>query len=264
VWLDTESQWDRLAAALIKAKEFGIDTETWNQPDRTSPQWRTKVHCWSVGLLTNKRSPRGYRLAVGRVLPGRALQHRSLREVLESAEVKKFAHNAPHDIHSIINEGVSIRACEDSLQMLRVACPGRIGYGLKEAEIWALGLGPRPSFIETVTHEVDVVTARSKKHKACLCGKQGCRAKQTSDFLSPEGLWLNHLRVTWRVITPIHKTVEARWEVPEFVPGHPRWLPWLEYSLADAVHGMELVDWVRNLRPTRVAYPWTGLQNSAA
>lgn len=74
----------------------------------------------------------------------------------------------------------------------------------------------------------------------------------------------------------------ARYDVTEFVPGAAlqpltweptkqkptpptwwkgtpldRWQAWLEYSLADALRGMELVDWIRGQKPARLVYPWT-------
>ncbi len=259
-WLDKPEQWDKLAEALVKAGEFGYDTETYDQPDKTSPQWRAKIHCFSVGLLHGPRTARGYRLAVGRVLPVAALFHDSLRAVFEAPSITKWAHNSPHDEHSSKNMGIDIKGVQDSLQWLRVAKPGRSGYGLKEAEQWALGLPPRPSFLETVTHDVIRTTARGKTHKGCICGKSPCRAKASSDWLAPdERGWLPHTRVSWRTFTPVHRTVQERWEVTDFVPGHERWAQWLAYSLADAVRGIMLVDWTRNQRQHKIAYPWEGL-----
>lgn len=256
MWLDKPEQWIKLATALRKAGELGVDTETYNQPDKTSPQWRTRIHCWSVGILTADRSPRGYRMAVGRVLPRAALDHPAIREVLADPSVVKFAHNAPHDEHSFLNENVPIVNLQDSLQLLRVACPGVGRYGLKEAEGWALGLPPRPSFIDTVSYVATVKVAKSHRIKGCVCGQSPCRARSTSDYLDPYYGWRPHTRVTWRHITCHEKQVPARWEVPEFVPGHPRWDDWLAYSLADAVRGIMLVDWIRNRKKPKVAYPW--------
>lgn len=55
------------------------------------------------------------------------------------------------------------------------------------------------------------------------------------------------------------------WEPTKKKPTPPLWwkgqpidrlAAWWEYSLADAVRGMELVDWMRNLKPYKVVYPW--------
>ncbi len=71
MWLDRQEQWDRLAARLADPAVWplGLDSQTYGQPDRTSPQWRARVQCWSLGVYTDKRHPRGYRLAQGVVLP---------------------------------------------------------------------------------------------------------------------------------------------------------------------------------------------------
>jgi hypothetical protein len=55
------------------------------------------------------------------------------------------------------------------------------------------------------------------------------------------------------------------WEPSKTKPHPPSWWKgqpidrlaalW-DYSLADAVRGIELVDYIRNLKPQRVIYPW--------
>lgn len=281
MWLERPDQWEKLAEHLRNAGEFGLDTETYGQPDKTSPQHRARVHCWSVGVLTDARSPRGFRRAVGRVLPRAALGHSAVARVLADPLVRKWAHNAPHDRHALENEGVEVRGLEDSLQYLRVACPGRLDYGLKAAEAWALGYGPRPGFLDMVSFTATVVSARGRTERGCICGGTPCRARSSSDFLDTDGVWRPHIRVTWRRFSPVRREVPARYSVTDFVPGAhlqpitwtktkdkpspPGWwkgkpidrlAAWWDYSLADAVRGMELVDWLRNQKPAKVSYPW--------
>jgi hypothetical protein len=265
-WVDDPVKWDRLAERLLAAGEAGIDTETYGQQDGQSPQYRARVHCWSLGLLTDQASPRGYRKAIGVVLPRRALDHTPLVKALSC--VKLWAHNAPHDKHSLWNEGLDL-SIEDTLQWLRAAVPGRRDYGLKDAEQWALGYGPRPGFLDMVKYQRTEVKARRHVERGCICGKQPCRARQASDWLADDGVWRPHLRVEWRVFTPTPKTVEARYEVTNFVPGAllaplvwqgqtlDRLTAWWAYSLADAVRGVELVDWLRNRRQVTPPYPWS-------
>lgn len=289
MWLERPDQWEKLAEHCRRAGEFGIDCETYGQPDKTSPQHRARVHCWSVGILTETRSPRGFRRAVGRVLPRAALAHVAWQRLLGDPTVRKWAHNAPHDRHALENEGVEISglqgsfvaALEDSLQYLRVASPGRKDYGLKDAEQWALGYPSRPSFLDMVSYTAGVVHARRVRERGCICGRVPCRSKSASDWLDVDGSWRPHLRVDWLRFVPERKLVPARYAVTDFVPGAvlepivweptkkkpnpPSWwkgqpierlAAWWDYSLADAVRGMELVDWVRGLKPTRIVYPW--------
>lgn len=285
MWLDKPEQWDALAAALRKAGRadgFGIDTETYGQPDKTSPQHRARIHCWSVGVLTDVRSPRGFRRATGRVLPRAALDHPSIRDVLADGTCRKYAHNAPHDRHALNNEGVEVAGLEDTLQWLRVAVPGMRGYGLKEFEQWGLGYGPRPEFWDMVTYYAQVNTVRSRRERGCICGRRPCHAKQIAEWWDEQqGWWRLHTRVEWRVFTPVPHTVKMTYPVTAFVPGaelepivwvptktkpHPpawwkgqpiaRLAAWWDYSLADAVRGMETVDWLRNRKPKELVYPW--------
>jgi hypothetical protein len=277
MWLERPDQWDKLAEHLRTAGEFGFDTETYGQPDKTSPQHRARVHCWSVGLLSaGTVSPRGYRRAVGRVLPRAALAHPAIARVFADGSIKKWAHNAPHDRHAAENEGVEVRGLEDSLQYLRVACPGRTDYGLKFAEAWALGYGPRPSFMDMVSYQATVVNARRRRERGCICGADPCRARSTSDWLDGDGVWRPHVRVAWSVFTPVSRQVPARYDITDFVPGAvlaplvwqnktlDRLTEWWAYSLADAVRGMELVDWMRGLKPAKVVYPWVASTVSSA
>lgn len=265
MWLDQPEQWDKLALALRKAGEFGIDTETYGQPDRTSPQHRARVWCWSIGVLGPDRSPRGYRVAHGRVLPVAALEHPALRDVLADPAVRKWAHNSPHDYHSISNMGVDIAGLEDTLQWARVAVPGMAGYGLKEMEQWALGKPARETFLQVVTRPVEVVRVTYRKEKACVCGKKPCRARGASEWFDAELGWYRlHERVEVKVATEHRRMVDQRWAVTDFAPGHERWDRWLAYSLADAVSGMEIVDWLRSRRyPTR-KYPWVSSATSSS
>ncbi len=281
MWLERPEQWDKLAEYLRKAGEFGYDTETYGQPDKTSPQHRARIHCWSVGILTNVWSPRGFRRAVGRVLPRDALQHPSIRDVFGDPSIRLWAHNAPHDRHSTENEGVEVRGLEDSLQWARVALPGRKDYGLKDMERWALGYESRPSFLEMVSYDATVVHQRPRVVRACVCGKDPCRARSTSEWCDVNGNWQPHTRIDRTVYTPVERIEHRRYAVTDFVPGAemvpltwtatkdkptpPVWwqgkpidrlAAWWDYSLFDAVRGMELVDYLRGLKPAKVEYPW--------
>lgn len=269
-WLARPEQWTALGQRLQTIGEFALDTETYGQPDKTSPQHRAKVHCWSVGLLTKKRHPRGYSIATGVVLPAEALDNGTLRDALANPSIRKWAHNAPHDYHSIVNMGVEVNGLQDTLQWARVAIPGMTAYGLKAMSQWALGKPPRPSFKEVTGHTVVVKRSTFKKDKQCVCGKRPCRAKSTSDWFDPSiGWWRLHERQETRIET-VHEREEVQlYPVTDFVPGAvmdpmvwhgqtiDRMVAWENYSLEDAIDGMELVSWLRN-RPVRIVpTPWS-------
>lgn len=269
MWLDTPEQWSALGRKLLQIGEFGVDTETFGQPDKTSPQHRARVHCWSVGVLTGKLHPRGYSVASGRVLPAAALDNAELREALASTKCRKWAHNAPHDYHALVNMGLEVNSMEDTLQWARVTVPGMTSYGLKDMAQWALGKSPRPNFKEVTSYLTMAARSTFRKEKVCNCGKKPCRAKGSSEWFDPSiGWWKHHERTEARIETVHQKEVTERYEVPDFVPGavmaplvwhdksFDRWTAWLEYSLADAVDGIELVSWLRNRPPRRVAFPW--------
>lgn len=222
------------------------------------------------------------------MLPAAALWHPAIRAVLADNAVRKWAHNAPHDRHSLENEGVEVRGLEDSLQWARVALPGRKDYGLKDMESWALGYGPRPSFMDLVSYVHGVVHPRRVRVRACICGKNPCRARSASDWLREDGRWFPHERYEMSVLHLDERPTADRYRVTDFVPGAqlapltweptkakpvaPGWwkgqpmdrlAAWWDYSLADAVRGMEVVDYLRNLKPAKLVFPWVSSVSSA-
>lgn len=262
-YLASPAQWDKLAARLRDPATWplGLDSETFGQPDRTSPQHRARVQCWSLGVYTANRHPRGYRMAQGVVLPREALEHAGLRGLLEDPGVPKMAHNAPHDFHALVNEGVQVAGLEDTLQWARVALPCLpFGYGLKDLEVHVLGKPARPGFKEVVSLSYQEVRVRRKVEKGCICGKTPCRAKATSDWWDEEqGWWRQHTRVTWRLFTPERREAVRQRDVSEMVPGCPGWETWVAYSLADAVGVLELADYLMTRPPKwgEEVYPWS-------
>jgi hypothetical protein len=132
-----------------------------------------------------------------------------------------------------------------------------------------------------VSYSATVVHARRRRERACVCGAVPCRARSSSDWLDADGVWRNHVRVGWSVFSPTTRTERRRYAVTDFVPGATlepltwaptkdkptppgwwkgqpldRWEEWLKYSCADAVHGIELVDWLRSRKQKEMVYPW--------
>lgn len=259
-WVDNPERWAALSERLLAAGEAGIDSETYNQPTKTSPQHRTKVHCWSIAVLGTSHSPRGYRRGVGLALPRAALDYPPLADALRS--ITLWAHNAPHDAHSFANEGFDF-TINDTLQWARVASPGMGDYALKTKgmkqgiEQWALGKPMRKGFKEITSYEAWELSVNRSTRKRCKCGSTPCRKKETSSWFNEETGWFEyHERETVVVETPVEKLVKKQYAVTEFVPGHPLWKEWLDYVIVDAVSGIELVDWLRNLHQPKLVYPW--------
>lgn len=268
-WLARPEQWTALGLRLQTIGEFALDTETYGQPDKTSPQHRARVHCWSIGVLTGKRSPRGYQVASGVVLPAEALGDDQLKRALADPAIKKWAHNAPHDYHSLTNMGVEVAGLEDTLQWSRVAVPGMQQYNLKAMSQWALGKPARPNFKEVTGYQTVVRRSTWRKDKSCTCGKKPCRAKSTSDWFDPAlGWWRPHERIESSVETVHEREETVQYAVTDFVSGAQlqplvwhgqtidRMLAWELYSLEDALDGIELVSWLRSRPIKSVTSPW--------
>jgi hypothetical protein len=246
MWLDRPSQWDALAGRLLAAGEAGIDSETYGQPPRTSPQHRTRVQCWSVAILGDGRSPRGYRRAFGVVLPRHALDHDELRGALQASTL--WGHNAPHDEHSFANEGVPLTV-NDTLQWIRVAVPGMRDYGLKDVRKWALGKADREDFRTLMGHRGEVEVDVVRTLRRCECGATPCRKRTTEP---------GHRRLVLREPAKAMRTKDLLYSVTDMVPGHPLFERWEAYSRADAEDAIEEVDWLRTrgAGATTRPYPW--------
>jgi hypothetical protein len=202
-------------------------------------------------------------------MPAAALENPALRAVLANPSIRKWAHNAPHDYHSIMNMGVEVVGLEDTLQWSRVAVPGMSQYNLKAMSQWALGKPPRPVFKEVTGYQTIVARSTWRKDNTCVCGRKPCRAKSTSDWFDPAiGWWRNHDRVETKVETSHNKEITEFYEVTQFVPGATlqplvwngqtidRMTAWESYSLEDALDGIELVSWLR-ARPVKIVpSPW--------
>lgn len=260
-WVDDPTRWEALAVALLKAGEAGIDSETYGQPNRTSPQHRTKISHWSIAVVGTRKSSRGYSLASGFGLPPSAFkQPGPLRDALQS--ITLWAHNAPHDEHSFKNEGLEL-AIQDTLQWSRVAAPAHQDYGLKGKgtkvgmEQWALGKKVRKGFMDLIKYVETETSYRPRTEKRCICGAVPCRYRQTSQWWDDKLGWYRlHERQEVVIQTEVVRDVEKRWEVTDFKPGHPRWSDWLDYVIVDAVSAIELVSWLRELRQPDLVYPW--------
>lgn len=268
-YLDDPAKWPILASKLRAAGEFGYDSETYGQDDGLSPQWRARIHCWSCAILTNARSPRGFRHAVGFVLPVTSFECPDIRNVFADPTIRKWAHNAPHDYHSTRNIGVDIVGLQDSLQWFRVAFPGRFSYGLKTIATRELGYTERPTFIDLVSYDDIEIHAKVKKDKGCICGIRPCRQRSNKEFLDNDGVYRYHTRVSWRLCIPFRKLVSKRYNVTDFVPGAilkplvwhgkevDRLKAWWEYSAEDSIQGIEAVDWLRgHCDKQEIRYPW--------
>lgn len=268
-YLDDPAKWPVLADRLRIAGEFGYDVESYGQGYKESPTHRARIHCWSVGVLTSTRTPFGYRQANGVVLPRAALDNDAIRAVLADRSVRKWAHNAPHDYHCTVNEGIEINGIEDTLQWARVAFPGVSGYGLKSISQWALKHPRRPGFKEMVSYRKSVVVAKCKVEKGCVCSGPGesCR-KRKGEAITPWGVWMPHLKVSWRKFSVTTKIVDAKYDVRDFQWGakleplewegkqYDRWDEWIKYSAEDSIQCIELVDYIRNYKYQGKVYPW--------
>lgn len=269
-WLDDPGAWDRLADRLVATGEAGIDSETYGQPDRTSPQFRARVHSWSVAVASGEPGPRGYPAAFGVALPRAALWHAPLHAALQS--IRLWGHNAPHDIHSFANEGLLLHI-DDTLQWLRVAVPGMAEYGLKAARRWALGKPARPELGDLWSYRKSVTRTTLRTETRCDCGAVPCRRQSKTLFYDPvTDEYRPHSRRDVRIPTEHVSEVDARYTIPDFHPGAvmvpgtwngrplDRMAAWWDYVVQDAVDAIQLRHWLETAGTrgpmARRFYPW--------
>lgn len=215
-----ELAWRRVIETCKRAGLVGFDTETFGHDVETSTTpWRAKVHVWSLAVLTSSLHPRGFQRAKGVVLPVHALDCRVVRDFLEDSNVRKVAHNAPHDVHAVGNHGINVRGWVDSLPRARMVFPDAGKFGLKSlCKLVGRELTP---YEKVLTMDVDVPFAARR----CPCGVDKCSRRS-------KGHGKADVTVLRRL--PRLQPLET------VVPGHPLWEGLVSYAEEDAVTALEL------------------------
>ncbi len=264
-------RWDKVADALFRqadrGRAAGLDSEFYNVRIREqSCVARSKLHLWSVAvnrypLVLN---PRGYYEADAAVLTADSLEHRRLREWLES-DAPKVVHNLPVDAHTFGNHGIVVGGAINTLARSRFCFPDRArgfpeppGFDLDGLGRDVLGLGKtedgwvsedwwkkhgRPLdpaiFVRILEEEV----VKKVKAEVCSCGVVKCRKRKGHD----------------RPVTEVRETVR-KWggyiPLEEVVPGHERWERACAYAARDSLVALYLNDRMDRLMDGKIPFPW--------
>lgn len=232
-YADSPAAWDRVVEVCRRAGKVGFDTETYghNIEDTSAPH-RARVHVWSLAVRTGAIHPRGFRKAKGVMLSAAALEYRPIIRLLEDEEVIKLAHNLPHDQHSVRNHGIRLRGGIDTLPKCRLVLTDEVSHSLKPLMERKLGRKVI-TFKEVVAVPNEVVKVKVTKHKACVCGTEGCRRRGPA-----------HPRVKWRKFTP-ERVIKGLRNLPleSIVPGHFRFPLLTVYAIQDAEGVLEIDDY---------------------
>ena len=240
-YLDQPKQWDELVGVLRAAGEFGLDTEfSGVELGSESPVGRARVHVWSVAVRSKRMGALGYRPGVGFCLPAAALLHPGLRALLGDPTVEKDVHNQSVDQHALAEHGITLRGAINTLGYVRWRMPWLInqpGRFKLKALMWSLlGRQPVATFAEVMADtRVELRSKwKTRKHTVthCSCGVEGCRkrkghAKRAESWEEQEEVVSEH-------------TVKFEWDLPQIVPGHPRWELLVRYAIDDAVAAIEI------------------------
>ena len=239
VYLDTEEAWEALAGAMRAAKVVGLDSEFYGLDVRKeSCVARARVHVWSVAVRTAKRSPLGFSVAVGWVLPAAALLHPALRSVLEDQTIRKCVHNQPVDDHAFHNHGIDLRGCVNTLGLSRWHWPWLVsggGFGLKNLMSIKLRRPPIAEFKDVVNdvRQIEVRKLKQVTRGACSCGAEGCRKRKPAEA---------HVKSKVTSAEEVVTVKDEKFQHPleSIAPGHPRWELLVRYAAEDAVAALEI------------------------
>lgn len=240
----TKEEWHKVVDVCFNAPDgiIGIDTETYGHDieESTAPH-RARVHVWSVAVRSATYHPYGHRVASGVVLPAAALVDPVVRALLEDPLVFKVAHNAPHDIHSIGNHGVTLRGCRDSLPRARVVYVDEQRHGLKSV---CSKVGRTLTPYEVVLAGMVDKTFMAKQ---CECGKFQCLKRKVGHEV--------------KTLVPVVRSVPGVLPLESVTPGHSSWDKLVEYAAEDAVTALELweaMDLALKSKPLELPeIPWT-------
>lgn len=242
-YLDKPEQWEKLCDYIIKNKlTTGLDSEFTGvdfKAGQSCPS-RAQIHVWSVGIPTGDLNPRGYREAVGVVLPGAAIE--VFRDYLENPRLIKFAHNSPVDVHAFYNAGVDALGVINTLSLARWVYPNRLTQSLDSLARDYLGKSKFISFKELVTEPNYV--EKEIQVKYCSCGVEGCRKRKGHDKL---------LRTEYVIVEKGTRQIP----LDSIVPGHKRFDVLREYAGQDAVLAFEIADYlIGQARKKEIEVPW--------
>ncbi len=237
----TRDEWHRVVDVCFNAPGgiIGLDTETYGHDieESTAPH-RARVHIWSLAVRTETYHPYGHRLAAGVVLPAAALTDPEVRCLLEDPLVFKVAHNAPHDIHSIGNHGITVRGCRDSLPRARIVYTDEPRHGLKSL------CGKVGRTLTPYTTVLAGLVTKEFMAKQCECGKFKCLKRKPGHET--------------KSLVPVLREVPGTLPLETIVPGHPTWDALVEYAAEDAVTALELWEAMDGVTPvTLPEVPWT-------
>ncbi len=245
----------KVVSALARARDrrdaVGFDTEFYGVDiGSQSCYGLARLHLISVAVkrYPHVLSPRGYMVADAAVLPATALE--DLKGWLEDPEAVKVIHNAPVDIHTVNNAGVSIGGSINSLSLARWAWPERArgaGFTLDALGRDLLGVGKTEDFRELFQEDYVEMRSTWRKETRCECGAVPCRRRQTTS---------GHNRIEEMVET-VHER-PARRPVPlqSVGPGHPLWERTLRYSAQDAVLALGVYDLAQTALKVKRDIPW--------
>jgi hypothetical protein len=248
------AQWDRVSAALWRQAErgraAGLDSEFYGLDIRkqSCAGGQSKLHLWSVAVNRYPLvlHPRGYYAADAAVLTADALEHRGLREWLES-DSPKCVHNLPVDAHTFANRGIHVGGAINTLARARFCWPERArgaGFDLDGLGTDMLGLGKTESFADVFTEHYIEVIEKVRKMKRCTCGEDGCRKRK------------GHEKVEVAEIERIEKPRTRPIPLESVLPGHERWERAVAYAARDALVALYLNDRMDRVMEGRITFPW--------
>jgi hypothetical protein len=245
----------RVVGALVRARDrrdaVGFDTEFYGVDiGSQSCYGLARLHLISVAVkrFPHVLSPRGYMVADAAVLPATALP--SLRSWLEDPEAIKVIHNAPVDIHTIANGGVTLRGGINSLSLARWAWPERArgeGFTLDSLGRDFLGVGKTEDFRELFQEDYVEMRSTWRKESRCECGASPCRRRQTTP---------GHCRVEEMVETVHERPAKRPVPLQSVGPGHILWERTLRYAAQDAVLALAVYDLAQNALKVEREVPW--------
>lgn len=261
MYLASEREWVKCAKRLESETAIGLDSE-FTGVDFSLGQScvnRARIHVWSVGILTPEFHPRGYKVAMGCVLPAVAIP--TFKYILEDCGIVKAIHNAPVDCHAFYNSGIDLKGVVNTLSLGRWCLPGRLRYNLDDICTEELGAGKADSFDDMFrkVKYVESVKTKSIEHKRCLtCGEDGVLGQDGMVGVACRRRKYPHIQTKWTVeesVSTLRREGYYYEDQSLVIPGHELWDRYLEYALVDAIRAVEFYDYC-NRRTEQTEVIW--------
>lgn len=256
-WVENSNDADVALVEILKYPVVGYDSE-FDQVDilHESCVAKSRLDVFSIAVPSGPLTGEGYRKTRTWVFDSPLIRYAPIKAWLEDPDFTKCIHNAPVDVHTARNAGVSIKGYLNTLSLARWVYPWRAAlisgnFDLDSLAKWRIGHGKTQDFDEFLGYDAYEDYEDEFYKKRCLgCGEVGCRKRKAPHDAKEEVLVREVRQRKVRRIRPL-QMVRRNGEHADIFDQY------IEYAAADADLAMIMYDMMMLDGKQERYYPWS-------